>query len=185
MNKLDKDAPYVSMGSYAYSRSDQVHALATNNLDFVVDPVIPESEEINSYKVFEDDFVVIHREGHPISEIKDITVDDILAQRHLHVSNRKRGLHLIDVELEKIGYRREVALRCQHFLIAPRIINSTNLVLMGTRSFAKSHDLPFIEVPTQLPSMEYFLMWHKSDEGDGGHLWMKDLIIDAFVDAKK
>jgi hypothetical protein len=76
-------------------------------------------------------------------------------------------------------------LRCQHFLIAPGIIRATDLVLMGTRSFAKSHNLPFIEFPTKLPSMEYFLIWHKSDEGDGGHLWMKDLIIKAFIDAKK
>ena len=185
MNEIDKNAPFVSMGSYAYSRSDQVHALATHNLDFVVDPIIPASEEINSYKVFEDDFVAIHRDDHPLGKIDEVSVDDILAQRHLHVSNRKRGLHLIDVELDKIGYRREIALRCQHFLIAPRIIRSTDLVLMGTRSFAKSHNLQFIEIPTKIPSIEYHLIWHKSDEGDGGHLWMKDLIIEAFVDAKK
>ena len=185
MNEIDKNAPFVSMGSYAYSRSDQVHALATHNLDFVVDPIIPASEEINSYKVFEDDFVAIYRDDHPLGKIDEVSVDDILAQRHLHVSNRKRGLHLIDVELDKIGYRREIALRCQHFLIAPRIIRSTDLVLMGTRSFAKSHNLQFIEIPTEIPSIEYHLIWHKSDEGDGGHLWMKDLIIEAFVDAKK
>ena len=185
MNEIDKNAPFVSMGSYAYSRSDQVHALATHNLDFVVDPIIPASEEINSYKVFEDDFVAMYRDDHPLGKIDEVSVDDILAQRHLHVSNRKRGLHLIDVELDKIGYRREIALRCQHFLIAPRIIRSTDLVLMGTRSFAKSHNLQFIEIPTEIPSIEYHLIWHKSDEGDGGHLWMKDLIIEAFVDAKK
>jgi hypothetical protein len=57
----------------------------------------------------------MHREGHPISEIDNPGIDDILAQDHLHVSSRKRGLHLIDVELDKIGYRRNVALRCQHF----------------------------------------------------------------------
>ena len=185
MNEIDKNAPFVSMGSYAYSRSDQVHALATHNLDFVVDPIIPASEEINSYKVFEDDFVAMYRDDHPLGKIDEVSVDDILAQRHLHVSNRKRGLHLIDVELDKIGYRREIALRCQHFLIAPRIIRSTDLILMGTRSFAKSHNLQFIEIPTEIPSIEYHLIWHKSDEGDGGHLWMKDLIIEAFVDAKK
>ena len=185
MNEIDKNAPFVSMGSYAYSRSDQVHALATHNLYFVVDPIIPASEEINSYKVFEDDFVAMYRDDHPLGKIDEVSVDDILAQRHLHVSNRKRGLHLIDVELDKIGYRREIALRCQHFLIAPRIIRSTDLVLMGTRSFAKSHNLQFIEIPTEIPSIEYHLIWHKSDEGDGGHLWMKDLIIEAFVDAKK
>jgi DNA-binding transcriptional LysR family regulator len=185
MKEIDKNAKNISVGSYAYKRSDQVHALATNNLDFVVDPVIPASDEINSFKVFEDDFVAIHREGHPILEIENPTIDDILAQDHLHVSSRKRGLHLIDVELDKIGYRRKVALRCQHFLIAPTIIKSTDMLLFATRSFAKAHHLPFLEIPAEIPSMEYFLIWHKSDEGDGGHIWMKELIINAFIEAKK
>ncbi len=185
MQEIYKNAPKISVGSYGYNRSEQVHALSTNNLDFVVDPIIPASDEINSYKVFEDDYVVAHREGHPISEIKNLTVKDILAQRHLNVSARKRGLHLIDVELEKVGYKRDVALRCQHFLIAPTIVRSTDVVLMVTRSFAMSHGLPFVEIPADIPTMEYFLIWHKSDEGDGGHLWMKDLIMKAFEDAKK
>ena len=185
MKEIDRNAKSISVGSYAYKRSDQVHALATNNLDFVVDPVIPASDEINSFKVFEDDFVAIHREGHPILEIENPTIDDILAQDHLHVSSRKRGLHLIDVELDKIGYRRKVALRCQHFLIAPTIIKSTDMLLFATRSFAKAHNLPFLEIPAEIPSMEYFLIWHKSDEGDGGHIWMKELIINAFIEAKK
>ena len=185
MKEIYKEAPNISIGSFAYMRSDQVHALSTNNLDFVVDPVIPVSNEINSTKVFEDDFVVMHREGHEISKMKDVSVDNILDQKHLHVSGRKRGLHLIDVELDKIGYKRKVALRCQHFLIAPSIIQSTDLVLMGTRSFAKRNNLSFVEIPIDIPSMEYFLIWHKSDEGDGGHNWMKDLIIKAFKDAQR
>ena len=185
MKEIYKDAPNISVGSFAYARSDQVHALSTNNLDFVVDPIIPATDEVSSTKVFEDDFVVMHREGHEISKLKNVTIENILDLKHLHVSGRKRGLHLIDVELEKIGFKRNVSLRCQHFLIAPSIINSTDLVLMGTRSFAKRNNLAFVEIPIEIPSMEYFLIWHKSDEGDGGHIWMKDLVIRAFKDAQR
>ena len=185
MKEIYESAPNISLGSYAYKRADQVHALSTNNLDFVVDPVIPNSNEVNSSKVFEDDFVAIHRDGHNISKIKNITIEDIVKEKHLHVSRRKMGVHLIDMELDKIGLQRNVALRCQHFLIAPQILRSTDLVLMGTRSFAIANNLPFIEVPIEIPSLEYFLLWHHNDEGDGGHLWMKDLIIKAFIDAKK
>ena len=185
MKEIYKNAPNISVGSYNYRRIDQVHALATNNLDFVVDPVIPDSDEINSYKVFQDYFVVIHREGHPIQKIKNLTVDDLLSQKFINVSNRRKGLHMVDLELEKTGHRRDIALRCQHFLIAPEIIRETDAVIMATHSFAKSNDLPFVEIPQELPQMEYFLSWHKSDEGDGGHEWMKDLIIKAFEDAQK
>jgi DNA-binding transcriptional LysR family regulator len=185
MKEIYKNAPNISVGSYNYRRIDQVHALATNNLDFVVDPVIPDSDEINSYKVFQDYFVVIHREGHPIQKIKNLTVNDLLSQKFINVSNRRKGLHMVDLELEKTGHRRDIALRCQHFLIAPEIIRETDAVIMATHSFAKSNDLPFVEIPQELPQMEYFLSWHKSDEGDGGHEWMKDLIIKAFEEAQK
>ena len=185
MKEIYEGAPNISIGSYAYKRGDQVHALATNNLDFVVDPVIPGSNEINSIKVFEDDFVAIHREGHNLSKIKNPTIEDIVNEKNLHVSGRRKGVHLIDVELDKIGLKRNISLRCQHFLIAPPIIKSTDLILMGTRSFAKRNNLPFIEIPIEMPSMEYFLIWHKSDEGDGGHIWMKDLIVRAFKEAQK
>lgn len=185
MKEIYKNAPNISVGSYNYRRIDQVHALATNNLDFVVDPVIPDSDEINSYKVFQDYFVVIHREGHPIQKIKNLTVDHLLSQKFINVSNRRKGLHMVDLELEKTGHRRDIALRCQHFLIAPEIIRETDAVIMATHSFAKSNDLPFVEIPQELPPMEYFLSWHKNDEGDGGHEWMKDLIIRAFEDAQK
>jgi DNA-binding transcriptional LysR family regulator len=185
MKQLYENAPKISLGSYSYKRNDQVHALATNNLDFVVDPVIPNSNEINSLKVFEDDFVAIHREGHNISSIKNITIEDIVNEKHIHVSRRKVGEHLIDIELDKIGLKRNVALRCQHFLIAPPIIKSTDLILMATRSFAKRNNLSFVEIPIEIPSMEYFLIWHKSDEGDGGHIWMKDLITKAFKEAQR
>jgi DNA-binding transcriptional LysR family regulator len=167
MKEIYKNAPNISVGSYNYRRIDQVHALATNNLDFVVDPVIPDSDEINSYKVFQDYFVVIHREGHPIQKIKNLSVDDLLSQKFINVSNRRKGLHMVDLELEKTGHRRDIALRCQHFLIAPEIIRETDAVIMATHSFAKSNDLPFVEIPQELPPMEYFLSWHKSDEGDG------------------
>ena len=185
MKELYENAPNISLGSYSYKRNDQVHALATNNLDFVVDPVIPNSNEINSLKVFEDDFVAIHRDGHNISKIKNITIEDIVNEKHIHVSRRKMGEHLIDIELDKIGLKRNVALRCQHFLIAPPIIKSTDLILMATRSFAKRNNLSFVEIPIEIPSMEYFLIWHKSDEGDGGHIWMKDLITKAFKEAQR
>ena len=185
MKELYENAPNISLGSCSYKRNDQVHALATNNLDFVVDPVIPSSNEINSLKVFEDDFVAIHRDGHDISKIKNITIEDIVNEKHIHVSRRKMGGHLIDIELDKIGLKRNVALRCQHFLIAPPIIKSTDLILMATRSFAKRNNLSFVEIPIEIPSMEYFLIWHKSDEGDGGHIWMKDLITKAFKEAQR
>ena len=96
MKEIYEDAPNISIGSYAYLRSDQVHALSTNNLDFVVDPVIPRSDEINSEKVFEDDFVVMHREGHDLSKIKSDFIYELSDWKHsLEICLKKSDLYEI------------------------------------------------------------------------------------------
>jgi hypothetical protein len=53
-----------------------------------------------------------------------------------------------------------------------------------THSFAKSHQLDFVEIPIELPTMEYFLFWHVSDDMDGAHIWMRDLLIEANKNAR-
>ena len=184
MQEIDNNAPNVSVGSFHYSRRDQVHALATNQLDFVVDPVIPRSNEIKSCKVFEDYFVVAHRKDHPLTQIKDITINHLLAQKHLNVSQRRKGPHMVDIELAKLGLERDIALRAQHFLIAPEVVKTTDVVLFCTHSFAIRHELDFVKIPIELPTMEYFLFWHVSDDMDGAHIWMRNLLIEAYKNAR-
>lgn len=184
MEEIDKNAPKISVGSFHYPRRDQVHALATNQLDFVVDPVVPRSNEIKSQKIFEDYFVVAHRKNHPVTKIESITIEDLLSQRHLNVSQRRKGPHIIDVELAKLGLERDIALRAQHFLIAPEVVKNTDIVLFCTHSFAIRHELDFVEIPAELPTMEYFLIWHLSDDMDGAHIWMRNLLIEAYKNAK-
>ena len=181
---IDMEAPKISIGSYNFPRKDQVHALATNNLDFVVDPIIPRSNEIKSCKVFEDYFVVAHRKDHPLTKIQNITIENLLEQKHLNVSQRRKGAHMVDLELAKLGLQREIALRAQHFLIAPEVVKTTDVVMFCTHSFAKSHQLDFVEIPIELPTMEYFLFWHVSDDMDGAHIWMRDLLIEAYKNAR-
>ena len=111
-------------------------------------------------------------------------MDALLAQKFINISNRKRGPALIDVELSKIQLQREVALRAQHFLVTPEIVRSTDLVLVCSQSFAKKHGLQFEELPLDVPPVEQYLIWHSSDDNDGSHIWMRELITEAFDAAK-
>ena len=60
----------------------------------------------------------------------------------------------------------------------------TDLVLVCSRSFAKKHGLNFKELPIDLPPVEQYLIWHNSDDNDGSHIWMRELIAEAFREAQ-
>ena len=185
LKKIKTIAPRVSIESYQFERKDFVHALATNQLNFVVDPVIPRSKDIKHDLIFEDEFVCAHRKNHPIGDEKKLTMKEFLSLKHINISNRRRGPSLIDVELEKLQLKRDIALRAQHFMVTPEIVNNSDYVLICSKTFAIKNNLAFQKLPIDLPKVEQHLIWHSSDDNEGPHLWMKDLLIEAFAEAQK
>ena len=181
---INKNSPGIVIESYYTARKDIVHSLATNELNFAVDPIIPRSKDVTTQKVFSDNFVCAHRANHPLTKLKKFDLDALLDLKFINISNRKRGPAFIDTELAKLQLQRNIVLRAQHFLVTPEIVRNTDLVLVCSRSFAKKHGLNFKELPLDLPPVEQYLIWHNSDDNDGSHIWMRELIAEAFKEAQ-
>jgi DNA-binding transcriptional LysR family regulator len=181
---INKNSPGIVIESYYTDRKDIVHSLATNELNFAVDPIIPRSKDVKTQKVFSDNFVCAHRANHPLTKLKKLDLDALLELKFINISNRKRGPAVIDTELAKLQLQRNIVLRAQHFLVTPEIVRNTDLVLVCSRSFAKKHGLNFKELPIELPPVEQYLIWHNSDDNDGSHIWMRELIAEAFREAQ-
>ena len=184
LEHINKNSPGIVIESYYTDRKDIVHSLATNELNFAVDPIIPRSKDVTTQKVFSDNFVCAHRANHPLTKLKKFDLDALLDLKFINISNRKRGPAFIDTELAKLQLQRNIVLRAQHFLVTPEIVRNTDLVLVCSRSFAKKHGLNFKELPIDLPPVEQYLIWHNSDDNDGSHIWMRELIAEAFREAQ-
>jgi len=181
---INKNSPGIVIESYYTARKDIVHSLATNELNFAVDPIIPRSKDVKTQRVFSDNFVCAHRANHPLTRLKKFDLGALLELKFINISNRKRGPAFIDTELAKLQLQRNIVLRAQHFLVTPEIVRNTDLVLVCSRSFAKKHGLNFKELPINLPPVEQYLIWHNSDDNDSSHIWMRELIAEAFKEAQ-
>ena len=180
ISKIEKLAPNIKLECYYTARGQVPHALATNELSFAVDPFIPNSKDTNSTKVFSDKFVIAHRANHPVSKIEEITLDEALKLKYINISNRKRGASVVEMEMQKMQLQPEIALRAQHYLVTPEIVRSTDLCLLCSETFAKKHGLSYVNLPFDVPPLEQYLIWHKSDDNDGSHIWMRTLIAESF-----
>ena len=180
MNKMEEQAPNVKLECYYTARDQVPHALATNELSFAVDPFIPNSKDINSVKVFKDKFVIAHRANHPVTNVSEISLDEMLKLKYINISNRKRGVSVVEMEMQKMQLQPEIALRAQHYLVTPEIVRSSDLCLLCSETFAKKHGLSYIEIPLNVPPLEQYLIWHRSDDNDGSHIWMRNLIAESF-----
>jgi len=172
---LQQKAPHINMVSVPIKRKEIVKELASGKLDFAIEvPVISDSQ-LQHVKILEDRYVCVVRKDHP--QVKgELCMEQFLALSHIHLSRRERGEGHIDQALVKLGVRRRIALRAQHYLMAPHIISRTDLALTMPHFFARQYDLQILPLPFEVPALELHLYWHEKVEQDQTNLWMRQLI---------
>lgn len=178
MASLQDTAPNITLTNYEISRPQIVSAMASGNLDFFADASTFTDIHLKKQVIATDRFVVLARKNHPIVQ-KDLSMDDFLKLRHINVSQRKSGAGPIDIALDKLGKKRQIVMRGQHFLTIPSAISKTDLIACIPYHLAKHYDLAMFEVPFEIPPIEYFLYWHLSADHDAAHRWMRDQIAEV------
>tara|TARA_B100000003_G_scaffold133162_1_gene119418 strand:- start:3528 stop:4433 length:906 start_codon:yes stop_codon:yes gene_type:complete len=184
MQKVHELAPNVRLSSYYTGREDLKHAMASNEVSFAVDPFPPSDSEIKKELIFEDVFVCGFRKEHKLAKEKNISIEQYIDLDHIKISGRRQGAALVDNALAKLQLDRKVVLRAQHYLIAPEILNTTDMVLTCTKSFANKHSLAYKTLPFEVAPSQFFLAWHELNDNDPGHIWLKKLIKQSFDQAK-
>ena len=180
IKELTKKAPHIAVESFLIPRKQTPLELAAGNVDFCIDPPVHSDAFLRHQKIYEDDYVLIVRKGHPITKKKKITMEDYLSLSHMHVSNRKNGIGLVDMALNKLGLSREISLRSQNFLVAPYVIERSDITITTTKGFAKHPGLEVMELPFAIEPIVLHLYWHQSKDSDPSNQWMRELMLKTY-----
>jgi len=122
--------------------------------------------------------VVIMRPGHPLAGKLDLPA--YLAAQHVLVSSRREGPGMEDFGLSRLGYRRNIRLRCQHHMAALSTVMGSDLLLTLPGLLARqlapagSHVEP---LPADVPGLELHLYWHRDQSADPGHTWLRQRVM--------
>jgi DNA-binding transcriptional LysR family regulator len=176
LEKLQIQAPGVGASCFYVGREGLAKELASGQIDIAIDAPLINDPNLCHQPLSGEEYVCVVRPDHPYSGA-DITIDEYLSFRHIHVSSRRSGDGFVDAMLNKKGLNRTVAVRVQHYMVAPRIIRHTNLAWTVPRNLAKHLNLRVIELPFELPTMDWHLYWHKSADNDQANRWMRELLL--------
>lgn len=156
--------------------------LEDGSIDLVIGLTTGVPESLRRQKLFDERFVCVMREGHPAAE-KPLTLTRFLALRHALVAPRGRAGGIVDDLLAARGLSRRVALTVPHFLVAPRVIARTDLVLtLAGRvadAFAEHEGLVVVPPPLALSGFSFHALWHVRRTRDPGHAWLRAKVLDA------
>ena len=180
IKELAEIAPKVKVETYLTARKDAPRELASGAIDFSIDPPLQSDQHLKHEKIYQEDYVMIVRKDHPILEKQNITLEDYLELSHIHISNRKTGMGHVDMTLYKLGLTRDIYLRAQHFLVAPYIVEQSDMAITTTKGFAVDRNLAWRKLPFDIDPLVLHLYWHENNDNESSSKWMRDLMLKTY-----
>jgi len=178
---LDREAPHLDLRCRNVP-SDWAEALLRGDLDAKLGRGGPVPQGCRSRLLARESFVCVLRRGHP-AEKKPLTVARFAALDHLLISPHGDDHSSIDGLLAARGLRRRIALTVSHFLVAPFIVASSNLVLTISKRVAEALagqlDLSVRPCPLLKEGYELTLVWPERSTSDDGHAFLRQAIVRA------
>ena len=184
LERLQVQAPGITVESYYVPRDQLVKELAANTLDFGLDIPLATATQLNQQRLINDRYLCMLRADHPLAEQASLTLEQYLQLEHIHVSSRRSGPGLVDIALNKLGRRRSIKLRVQHYRVAPLVVMRTDLALTVPASLANQYPARLFELPFQIPQMDWHLLWHRTQHDDPANKWLREQLIELFVSKK-
>ena len=183
MRTIATTAPRVDISVVRAERRELERELSAGTLDAAIDVLLPLPEEIRRQRLGVEWLTVVARSRHPKVRTK-LDLDTYMAQDHILVSSRRRGLSAEDFELSRHNLRRRVRLRCQNYLAACCVVSETDLVLTMPRRYASILNAQFnnrlLPFPLEAPAFDTYVYWHANSGGDPANEWLRRQLLQAF-----
>ncbi|OAE08409.1 LysR family transcriptional regulator [Pantoea sp. OXWO6B1] len=172
MHKLQQEAPSLHFELVYLPHSPALTELLAGEVGLALGFSTPDEirhPELEELTWFEDEYVVISNKNRT-----QLTLEDYLAARHLIVTpwNEKRSV--LDLQLESMGYIRQIAIKTPSMLSAPFIVAESDL-LMAIPRLAAEKLLPVTCSPFEIPSFEVKIYSHKRSGKRDATNWLKSV----------
>lgn len=177
---LRERAPQATLASIAYERRELGRTLAAGQLDIAIDVALPASEPVRHAALLQEPFCIAVRTRHALK--RRPTLAQYLKSLHIAVSGRASGAVVEDIALLNLGLQRQIALRCQNYHSACRVVAASDHLLTMPTALARQmagRSLRLLPLPFELPPIQPHLYWHANLAADPANQWLRQLVVDA------
>jgi DNA-binding transcriptional LysR family regulator len=185
--KLDASARGIRIEIVNVSVDSVSAAMRGGEIDLAIGYVPGLDPGCVSNTLFFDEHVCLVRASHPLRKRKP-TREDLARLRYVYASSNATGHRMVEQWLEKLNLRRDIAVRLPHFVVAPEIVQHTDLAVIFPRSIAqrfnRTRAFRILPLPFALPPIEIQVHSHVQFAADPGIAWLRNCICDMFRDAR-
>jgi DNA-binding transcriptional LysR family regulator len=139
--------------------------------------------EYRRQRLWRDPFVLAMRHGHPAAD-KKLTLAQFLELPYLDVSSATIDRHRLDEVLADKGLERRIVVTIPSLAGVVSILQHTDLCAILPKRWVELYSAPrgLATAALPLPGIEYAvdMVWHRRDDRDAGHRWLRTLIVQEF-----
>lgn len=176
MTSIEKDTDRVCVESQQVNHSDVSTKLVNGALDLVIDTLFPVGQQIKNTLLGHDKFVLVCREFHPI--LGKVSMPQYLKYRHVVASLKHSEVSIVDMALTRNQMSRNIALHCESFYAALRVVANSDYLM--TVPFCYAHSLAdvmpikIIELPFGVPELPVYMYWSDALDKDPLNIWLRE-----------
>lgn len=173
--ELRRSAPNISLDVRQVAVSDLVEQLAARKVDVALGNLPSLFGQARSLPLFREHYMCLVGWDYA-NRIRKVTLDVFLASRHVVVSSPYSDHQLAEDALTNLGISRKVVIRTPYYTALPRLIASSDLVVIlpsrVAAVFALQSNLVALPVPVELPEFDVKLHWHPRHETNPALMWL-------------
>lgn len=155
--------------------------LEAREMDVAVIPAAPGAARFHVRPLYQEDFVIGVRAGHPLAA--EPTLERFCALRHVVVSLTGDPMGFVDTALAERGLARRVALTVPNFAMALAVVADGDLAAALPRRFLAMQGRRFgvvaVEAPLPLPFFRLNAVTPKAALMDDGVAWLIDRLCES------
>lgn len=156
--------------------------LDRNEIDFAIGYYADYPDRFRGVTLFEERYVCVMRRGHPLARKRRITLEEFVAAKHLLITLTGEATGFVDRMLSERGLSRRVAMTVNQFLVAPLVIQNSDMIitlaLRTAKRFADVNKLHIVPLPLERAPIKLTLLWHEQLSRHPAHDWMRSLLVD-------
>ncbi|MGQ7246873.1 LysR family transcriptional regulator [Halomonas sp. V046] len=184
MHQLELEAPAVSIETVR--GHDLKRRMEEGRIDLAAGLIPQLGAGFFQRRLFLQHYVCLMRKEHPLA-YGDITISDFRNAQHAVIDAQGTGHDRLEDRLIKEGIQAPLTLRMPHFVTAPFVISSTDMIVTVTNKLAdataerfglvaRPHPLKFAELPINM-------FWHRRFHKDPANQWLRGLFHRLFAES--
>src|SRR5712671_6988673 len=172
-------APGVKLDFRPSGTLDVLDQLDRSELHLAMGPSAATGERFSRRRLLQDQFVVVHRKGHPAGRTGKFSTEKLTTLPQLEISSAQLGPDFVDAGAGRSKPASRAVMRVP-FLSAAQILATSDLVsvlpLNVAKTMTRSHPLVFQRLSRSPKPIEAAMIWLRRLDNQPAHAWLRDVI---------